>query len=164
MKIYTKGGDTGETSLFGGKRISKSNIRIDAYGTVDELNAHIALVSDFNESKPHLDFFLDVQDKLFTIGAILAADPNKPLLKKPDLESQHIHVIENKIDELEQVLTPLQYFVLPGGHSYISQAHIARTVCRRAERAVVLLHEHEVVDTLVIQYLNRLSDFLFVYS
>ncbi len=164
MKIYTKGGDTGETSLFGGKRVSKANIRIDAYGTVDELNAYIGLVSDFELSSFHLDFFLNIQDKLFTIGALLAADPDKTQLKKPDLLQEHIAVIEDKIDALEKELSPLQHFVLPGGHPSISQTHIARTVCRRAERLVVTLNTEVEIDPLVIQYLNRLSDFLFVYS
>lgn len=164
MKIYTKGGDKGETSLFGGKRVSKANIRIDAYGTVDELNAYIGLVSDFEQSAAQLDFFITIQDKLFTIGAILAADPDKKQLKKPDLLQEHIVYIEDKIDELEKGLSPLQYFVLPGGHQTISHTHIARTVCRRAERLVVTLNEAVEIDPLVIQYLNRLSDFLFVYS
>lgn len=164
MKIYTKGGDKGETSLYGGKRVSKANSRIDAYGTVDELNAYIGLVSDFEHSHAHLDFFLTVQDKLFTIGALLAADPDKKQLKKPDLLQEHIEFIENKIDELESDLSPLQYFILPGGHVTISQTHITRTVCRRAERLAVLLNEESAIDPLIIQYLNRLSDFLFVYS
>lgn len=164
MKIYTKSGDKGETSLYGGKRVSKANSRIDAYGTVDELNAYIGLVSDFEQSISHLNFFISIQDKLFTIGALLAADPDKKQLKKPDLLQEHIDLIEHKIDELEEGLSPLQYFVLPGGHQTISQTHIARTVCRRAERLVVMLNEESTVDPLVIQYLNRLSDFLFVYS
>lgn len=164
MKIYTKGGDKGTTALFGGARVSKSELRIEAYGTVDELNSYIGLVSDFKESKPHLPFFLEVQENLFILGAILAADPSKPQLKKPDLTADHITTIEVLIDKLEEQLEPLKYFILPGGHKKISHTHIARTVCRRAERATVRLNEVEAIEPLTIQYLNRLSDFLFVYA
>lgn len=164
MKIYTKGGDKGTTALFGGARVSKSELRIEAYGTVDELNSYIGLVSDFTESQIHLSFFLEVQENLFTLGAILAADPSKPQLKKPDLTEKHITTIEELIDSLEENLEPLKYFILPGGHEKISQTHIARTVCRRAERATVRLNEIEAIEPLTIQYLNRLSDFLFVYA
>lgn len=164
MKIYTKGGDKGSTALFGGARVSKSEKRIEAYGTVDELNSYIGLISDFEESRPHLDFFIHIQETLFTLGAILAADPSKPKLKKPDLTDQHIKALEEFIDELEKGLAPLQYFILPGGHEHISQTHIARTVCRRAERATVRLNEEELVEPVTIQYLNRLSDLLFVYA
>ena len=164
MKIYTKGGDKGTTALFGGTRVSKSETRIEAYGTVDELNSYIGLISDFNESKPHIKFFISVQETLFTLGAILAADPSKPKLKKPDLTEQHIKEIEDLIDDLEMKLEPLKTFILPGGHEHISQTHIARTVCRRAERATVRLNNEQPIDPLTIQYLNRLSDLLFVYA
>lgn len=164
MKIYTKGGDKGTTALFGGARVLKSETRIEAYGTVDELNSYIGLISDFDESKPHLNFFINIQETLFILGAILAAEPSKPKLKKPDLTDQHIKDLEDFIDSLEKNLEPLKYFILPGGHEHISHTHIARTVCRRAERATVRLNELDKVEPLTIQYLNRLSDLLFVYA
>lgn len=164
MKIYTKGGDLGETSLFGGKRVSKAELRIDAYGTIDELNSYIGLVSDFEESIAHLDFFLEVQENLFILGSILAASPDKPTLNIPEIKEENIVKVEKQIDLLEEDLPQLQYFILPGGHTKVSQTHIARTICRRAERVTVALNSSESINPLVIQYLNRLSDYLFVYA
>lgn len=165
MKVYTKTGDAGETALFGGKRVSKSSIRIEAYGTVDELNSYIGMVRDQPGSEEQADLLIEVQDRLFTIGALLAADPDKPQLKKPDLYESDIERLEKAIDALDEQLPPLTSFVLPGGHVAVSFCHITRTVCRRAERGVVNMQEAgEEVMPLVLRYLNRLSDYLFVLS
>lgn len=163
MKIYTKTGDKGETSLFGGKRISKANIRIEAYGTVDELNAYIGLLRDQEVNISRKDLLKEVQDILFTMGASLAADPEKPGLKKPGLTEKDIQHLEKEIDVMEAELPELKAFILPGGHTAVSFCHIARTVCRRTERAVILLNQEDAnVEELIIKYLNRLSDYLFV--
>lgn len=164
MKIYTKTGDLGETSLFGGKRVKKNNPRVDAYGTVDELNSYIGLIGDFEVNKPYYEFIKEIQDRLFTIGSYLAADPDKPALKKPDLHEEDIILLEKKIDLFNDEVPPLTKFVLPGGHQEVSMTHIARTVCRRAERVIVDLSEEIETDPLIIKYLNRLSDLLFVLS
>ncbi|MCS6833625.1 MAG: cob(I)yrinic acid a,c-diamide adenosyltransferase, partial [Flammeovirgaceae bacterium] len=164
MKIYTKTGDRGETSLFGGRRVRKSHPRIEAYGTIDELNAYIGLVGDQPVNSMRKSFLKEIQDRLFTIGATLAADPEKNTLNVPDLYQEDILALEKAIDEMEEQLPPLRNFILPGGHLAVSFAHVARTVCRRAERNCVYLAEHEPVADLVIQYLNRLSDYLFVLA
>lgn len=164
MRIYTKTGDTGETSLFGGKRVSKNDLRIESYGTVDELNSYIGLVIDLTKNKKMRVFLKSVQDRLFTIGAALAADPRKPKLKKPDLLETDVVALEHEIDRMNEQLSPLQFFILPGGHATVSHCHIARCVCRRAERLVVALSKKEKTDTRIIRYLNRLSDFLFVLA
>lgn len=165
MKIYNKTGDKGETSLFGGKRISKANLRIDTYGTIDELNAHIGLVRDVVETKREQEILDIVQNKLFVIGSILASDPAKPVSKMiPTFKAVDIELLEKEMDFMNEELEPLQYFILPGGHKNISYCHVARCVCRRAERITVALSEVEKVDELLIQYLNRLSDYLFVLS
>ncbi|GIV34378.1 MAG: cobalamin adenosyltransferase [Chitinophagales bacterium] len=164
MKIYTKTGDEGLTSLFGGKRVSKSDLRIESYGTVDELNSWIGLLMDHLE-KGHTHKLLNqIQERLFTIGAMLAADPAKPALKKPDLHEEDVVLLEQEMDRMNESLKPLQYFVLPGGHPLVSWCHVARCVCRRAERRVVALHDREPLYLPVIQYLNRLSDYLFVLA
>lgn len=166
FKIYTKVGDKGNTSLIGGTKVLKSNIRINSYGTVDELNAHIGLIID-SINNAHCIFILkEIQDRLFTIGSSLACDPNKDIaLKIPDLKEMDITILENEIDNMETELPPLKYFILPGGHPTISFIHIARCVCRRAERNCVALTENkEFVEPIVLQYLNRLSDYLFVLS
>lgn len=164
MKIYTKTGDLGETALFGGKRVSKADARLNAYGTVDELNSYIGLLGDFDSNSSQNDLLKEIQDRLFTLGSYLAADPEKTKLKKPDLLPSDIERLETAIDGMNEKLPELRQFILPGGHLEVSHAHIARTVCRRAERIVVELHTQEEVDPLVIQYLNRLSDFIFVLS
>ncbi|AZQ64227.1 cob(I)yrinic acid a,c-diamide adenosyltransferase [Flammeovirga pectinis] len=165
MKVYTKTGDKGETSLFGGKRVSKTHNRIEAYGTIDELNSYIGLVRDQSVNNKRSDILKEIQDRLFTIGAELAADPDKPHLKKPDITEQDIELLEQAIDQMDRELSPLKYFILPGGHTAVSFAHLARTVCRRAERlAIGLVDEGENIDFIVIRYLNRLSDYLFVIS
>ncbi len=161
FKIYTKTGDTGETALFGGRRLPKSHLRIEAYGTVDELNSFIGLLRDVIGNDGYRQILKNIQDRLFTLGANLATDPSKNI-DPPDITSQDIKLLENQIDEMETVLPPLKNFILPGGHTTVSFCHIARTVCRRAERLVVALNLTEPVDPLVLRYLNRLSDYLFV--
>jgi cob(I)alamin adenosyltransferase len=162
MKIYTKTGDTGQTSLLGGRRVSKADLRIDAYGTVDELNSFIGLLKDQEINKKREELLKEVQDRLFTIGATLATEPGKENVKKPDLNEKDLNLLEKEIDEMESQLPPLKHFILPGGHQIVSFCHIARTVCRRTERCVIDLMEKEHVDEIIVKYLNRLSDYLFV--
>jgi cob(I)alamin adenosyltransferase len=165
MKVYTKTGDSGQTSLFGGARTSKADIRIEAYGTVDELNSYIGLLRDQPGNESRKDVFKEIQDRLFTVGAELAADPSKPKLKKPDLYDSDIEYLEKEMDKMDESLPPMKFFVLPGGHQSVSFCHIARTVCRRAERnCVFMMNEGQRVDELVLKYINRLSDYLFVLS
>ena len=164
MKIYTKTGDHGETSLFGVKRVKKNNVRITAYGTTDELMAYIGLLRDQEIQSNYQKILLEIQDRLFTIGANLAADPGKPQLKKPLILKQDIEILESEIDEMEKHLQPMKNFILPGGHTIVSFCHVARCVCRRAERLVVELIEDSPNLELELIYLNRLSDFLFVLS
>ena len=161
FKIYTKTGDSGETGLFGGARVPKNHIRVEAYGTVDELNAYIGLLRDLVETPQYKTVLKAIQDRLFTIGASLASDPSKPMMT-PDLLPEDIELIENQIDTMEADLPTLKNFILPGGHQTVSFCNIARTVCRRAERLVVALDLVEKIDPLSIKYLNRLSDYLFV--
>lgn len=165
MKIYTKTGDKGQTSLIGGTRVPKSDVRIEAYGTVDELNSYIGLVRDQAVNLPRRDLLKEVQDRLFTVGASLATDPAKAGKKPiPDLLETDIALLESEMDKMDAELPELRHFVLPGGHQSVSYCHLARTVCRRAERAVIRLEDSEPVDDLVVKYLNRLSDYLFVLS
>lgn len=164
MKIYTKSGDLGQTSLYGGKRVSKSDIRIESYGTVDELNSYIGLLGDLDVNNQRKPVLKEIQDRLFTIGAVLAADADKPQLKKPDLLESDVELLEKEIDKMQEQLPELKFFILPGGHQHVSFCHLSRTVCRRAERLIVLLAETEPVETIIIMYLNRLSDYLFVLS
>lgn len=164
MKIYTKTGDNGTTALFGGKRVSKADMRINAYGTVDELNAYIGLVRDQEINQIRKSTLVEIQDRLFTVGSMLAAAPGNPNIKIPQLLDDDVVFLEKEIDAMDAALSPLKFFVLPGGHPAVSFCHVARTVCRRAERLVIGLHEHEAVDALIIRYLNRLSDYLFVLA
>lgn len=169
MKIYTKTGDVGETSLFGGRRVLKSELRIDAYGTVDELNSWIGLLRDVQTNAVSKDLLKEIQDRLFTLGATLAADPENTKLKHPDLHEADIELLEQAIDSMDTELEPLRNFVLPGGHVYVSYCHLARTVCRRAERlCVALLHAAQSAksadEAMAVKYLNRLSDYLFTLS
>jgi cob(I)alamin adenosyltransferase len=166
LKIYTKTGDLGKTSLIGGTKVSKSHLRIDTYGTVDELNSYIGLVGDHLTDEPTKLILKEIQDRLFTIGSSLACDPDKePLMKIPDLRESDINLLERQIDGMNDVLPPMKFFVLPGGHPAVSTAHVARCVCRRSERLCVALQEQGLfVEPLVIKYLNRLSDYLFVLS
>ncbi|HEY8400518.1 MAG TPA: cob(I)yrinic acid a,c-diamide adenosyltransferase [Cytophagaceae bacterium] len=164
MKIYTKTGDKGETGLFGGKRVKKSSERINAYGTIDELNSFIGLVRDLTDNNTRKEELKQIQNELFVAGAFLASDPEKPNAFATDLSLESIVALEKSIDAMESVLTPLKNFILPGGHPAVSYCHIARTVCRRAERAVVSLRENEFAGENIIPYLNRLSDYLFVLA
>jgi cob(I)alamin adenosyltransferase len=184
MRIYTKTGDKGSTSLIGGTKVPKSHLRIESYGTVDELNSFIGLLNDqlaladaaqtstqhpgsasspFTEIHP---FLREIQDRLFTIGSSLACDPEKePKLKIPDLKEEDLTALEKTIDQMDTILPPMKSFLLPGGHIAVSTAHVARCVCRRAERSCVRLQEESLyVEPIVIRYLNRLSDYLFMLS
>jgi cob(I)alamin adenosyltransferase len=165
-KIYTKTGDKGKTSLIGGTKVLKSHIRIDSYGTVDELNSFIGLVNDQVDDQPTKKVLKEIQDRLFTIGSSLACDPDKePLMKIPDLKEEDVTFLEKEMDAMNEVLPAMKNFILPGGHVAVSAAHVARCVCRRAERICVNMVEQEIfVDALVIKYLNRLSDYLFVLA
>ncbi|MEQ9426226.1 MAG: cob(I)yrinic acid a,c-diamide adenosyltransferase [Cyclobacteriaceae bacterium] len=164
MKIYTKTGDKGTTALLGGTRVNKSNIRIEAYGTVDELNSYIGLLRDQEVNKPRAAFLIQIQERLFTLGSSLAADPSKKNIIKPDLSEAAIVLLEKEMDRMDSQLPELKNFILPGGHQSVSVCHITRCVCRRAERLVVELAENQKVEELVIKYLNRLSDYLFTLS
>lgn len=169
MKIYTKTGDDGTTSLIGGSRVSKFHPRIEAYGTVDELNSFIGLVRDTCENKHTIDSLIEIQHKLFTIGSILAVEPDKnkhtyKYTQAGEINTQDIYFMETEIDNMNAILPELKNFILPGGNPIVSYCHIARTICRRAERNVIsLAHDHDV-DQTIIQYLNRLSDYLFVLA
>ena len=163
FRIYTKTGDHGETALFGGRRVPKNHWRVEAYGTVDELNSFIGLLCDALENKPLQDMLQEIQHRLFSIGAHLASDPEQPL-PSPDLRPGDIHLLESAMDRMDEQLPPLRNFILPGGHPTVSLCHVCRTVCRRAERLAVGLQQHEPVDEQVLQYLNRLSDYFFMLS
>lgn len=164
MKIYTRTGDKGTTSLIGGTKVPKSHLRIEAYGTVDELNSHIGLCLDMLTDEASRRLLREVQDRLFTIGSALACDPVKePRMRIPDLKEEDITLLEKEIDRMNEALPEMKHFILPGGHLTVSQLHVARCVCRRAERCIVRLEmEDQEVDNIIIRYLNRLSDYLFV--
>jgi cob(I)alamin adenosyltransferase len=166
IKIYTKTGDRGKTSLIGGTKVPKSHIRIESYGTIDELNSFIGLLNDHFKDERSNQSLKEIQDRLFTIGSSLACDPDKePLMKIPDLKEEDIVFLEKEIDAMNELLPAMKNFILPGGHPAISTAHIARCVCRRAERICVNMQEQDIfVDAVVIKYLNRLSDYLFVLA
>ncbi len=164
MKIYTKTGDKGTTSLIGGTKVPKSHLRIEAYGTVDELNSYIGLCKDLLTDTQGQKILLEVQDRLFTIGSSLACDPIKePKMRIPDLTETDVELLEKEMDRMNETIPPMKNFILPGGHITLSQLHIARCVCRRAERCCVRLEtESQEVEEIIIKYLNRLSDYLFV--
>jgi cob(I)alamin adenosyltransferase len=171
MKVYTKTGDTGTTALLGGIRVPKHHIRIESYGTIDELNSHIGLVRDQEIDPKYKKVLIEIQDRLFTIGAILATPPEKETLKSGAkrlninrVSDEDIKYLENEIDIMDESLPAMTHFVLPGGHTSVSYCHIARCVCRRAERLAVHLNEIEPVDEQIFKYLNRLSDYLFVLA
>lgn len=171
MKIYTKTGDSGTTSLFGGTRVPKHHIRIESYGTVDELNSWLGLLRDHIEDKITNKRLIHIQEKLFTVGAILATEPQKAVLKSGKerlniarIDLEDVENLELAMDRMNEELPPMTHFILPGGHKVVSYCHIARTVCRRAERMTTLLHENAPVDALVLAFLNRLSDYLFVLA
>lgn len=164
MKIYTKTGDEGLTSLIGGTRVPKYDLRIESYGTVDELNSYIGMIRDHDIDASQKDILKEIQDRLFTIGAALASDPEKSKMKIPDLHLSDITFLENQIDEMNLVLPELKHFILPGGSPVVSFCHVSRCVCRRAERIIVHLKAESFVDEKVVVYLNRLSDYLFVLA
>ena len=164
MKIYTKTGDRGKTSLIGGKRVSKHHIRIEAYGTIDELMAYISLIRDQAVSDEIKVTLLEILDRLMTCASVLATDNEDVSVKLPEILSADIEFLEHEIDRYESELAPLQSFIIPGGHPVSSYCHIARTVCRRAERIIIRLSEELFVPDTVIKYINRLSDYLFVLS
>ncbi len=164
MKIYTKTGDKGLTSLFGGKRVPKHHLRIEAYGTVDELNSYIGLIRDQKVDSDTINVLIEIQDRLFTLGSMLATEPGNEKVKVPQLFEEDVILLENEIDKMNETLPEMRSFVLPGGHQTVSFCHVARCVCRRAERLTVHLAEVESVQDLVVKYLNRLSDYLFVLS
>lgn len=162
MKVYTKKGDKGTTQLIGGKRVPKHSLRIETYGTIDELNSYIGLIRDQEIDKVHKVQLIEVQDRLFTLGSLLASDPSKQTMKLPELKEEDIIDLEVWIDNMDEVLEPMRNFVLPGGHTTVSYTQIARCVCRRGERVITDLSEHEAVDSIILAYVNRLSDYLFV--
>jgi cob(I)alamin adenosyltransferase len=172
IRIYTKTGDKGETSLLGGTRLPKHHIRIEAYGNVDELNSFVGMIRDQlldetikKQTGTHIEnILIEIQDRLFTLGSHLAADPKKNKMKLPELKEEDITLLEKEIDSMEESLPPMKSFVLPGGHPAVSYCHISRCVCRRAERSVLKLAENESVEEIIYKYLNRLSDYLFVLS
>lgn len=166
QKIYTKTGDAGRTSLIGGTKVPKSHVRINAYGTTDELNAWIGMLGDHLADMHNRELLREIQDRLFTIGSALACDPHKEIsMKIPDLRESDILRLEKEMDAMNEKLLELKSFILPGGHIAVSTAHICRTVCRRAERIIVELDTLEPLgQPLIIKYLNRLSDYLFVLA
>jgi cob(I)alamin adenosyltransferase len=167
MKIYTKTGDNGSTSLFGGDRLYKNNPRVDAYGDLDELNSFIGLLADGifeDEDADTYSLLLSIQDQLFVIGSHLATVDEKYVAKLPSISEDDITLLESSIDLYNETLPAMTHFVLPGGDITASYCHVARTVCRRAERAIVGLSQTDTIDPIFIKYLNRLSDYLFVLS
>lgn len=166
FKIYTKTGDKGATSLIGGTKVPKSDIRIDTYGTVDELNSWIGNINDQLGDEEFSSELKEVQDRLFTIGSALATDGEKePKMRLPDLFESDVQFLEQRIDAMTAALPPMKSFILPGGHPIVSAIHIVRCVCRRAERLAVAMQQHELfIDEKIIQYLNRLSDYLFTLA
>jgi cob(I)alamin adenosyltransferase len=165
IKIYTKTGDKGTTSLIGGTKVLKSDLRIEAYGTIDELNSYVGLCRDLIADKTSKKTLQEIQDRLFTIGSSLACDPEKePKMKIPDLKENDIVFLEKEIDRMNESLPEMKNFILPGGHPTVSHVHVARCVCRRAERCCVRLQDNDEPALLIIKYLNRLSDHLFVLA
>ena len=164
MKIYTKTGDKGETSLYGGKRVSKLSVRIEAYGTIDELNSFIGLLKDQSIADDHKAFLFTIQNKLFTIGAIMATPSDSNKLKIERIAESDIEALEKEIDKMDSTLEQMTHFILPGGHKSVSYCHVCRSICRRAERRAYELTTEESLDDVVLKYLNRLSDYLFVLA
>ena len=164
MKVYTRKGDKGTTGLIGGTRVPKYSLRIESYGTVDELNSYVGLLRDKVLSDKYKAEMIFIQDRLFTLGSLLAEDPEKSKMKLPQINQSDIDALENSIDEMDAVLPPMKSFILPGGHETVSFCHIARCVCRRAERLVTELAQNAEINELIVAYLNRLSDYLFMYS
>lgn len=164
FKIYTKTGDKGETSLIGGVRVPKFHLRIESYGTVDELNSYLGLVKESISDNHVRSVLYEIQDRLFTVGSVLASDPEKSKMKVPDLHEEDVTLLEAEMDAMDANLPGLKNFVLPGGNIPASYCHVARCVCRRAERLVVHLQTESEVPEIITRYLNRLSDYLFMLS
>jgi len=164
MKIYTKKGDKGKTQLLGGSMVDKNHIKLECYGTIDELNAFIGNIYDQEIGTFHKNILFNIQNQLFNLGSIISFDGKKDSIKLPNVKSENIEMMEKAIDTMEESLPMLKNFILPSGHASASICHIARTVCRRAERNLVALGQQQEIDTLHIQYLNRLSDYLFVLA
>lgn len=165
MKIYTRKGDDGSTGLLGGARVPKHHARIESYGNVDELNSYLGLIRDLLAESTHAEVILNVQEKLFTMGSHLALDPEHiGKMALPELHDSDVADLEKAMDAMEETLPEMRHFVLPGGHPAVSHCHVARCICRRAERSVVFLAEQSAVPELILSYLNRLSDYLFVLS
>ena len=164
MKIYTKKGDSGTTGLLGGTRLPKHHLRIESYGTVDELNAFIGALRDHDLSEYQKELLLHIQEDLFTIGSHLAADPEKNKMTLPEVGEASILELEKEMDRIDEQLPEMKFFVLPGGHPAVSAAHICRTICRRAERLCAALNEEQALNSIILTYLNRLSDYFFVLS
>jgi cob(I)alamin adenosyltransferase len=166
IKIYTKTGDAGKTSLIGGTKVPKSHLRIESYGTIDELNSYIGLVNDYANDEHTKIVLKEIQDRLFTVGSSLATDPDKDsIMKLPDLKEEDILLLEKEIDTINSILPAMKNFILPGGHVAVSTTHIARCVCRRAERiCVAMQQENMFISPIVIKYINRLSDYLFMLA
>jgi len=164
-KLYTKTGDKGQTSLLGGKKVSKSDLRIDAYGNVDELNAFIGHLKDQEAVENRLKQQLYwIQEHLFSIGSILATEENFSGFELPKVAETEVKQLEVWIDKFDQEVPELKNFILPGGHPAVSLAHICRTVCRRTERSIIALSRSETVDEVILQFMNRLSDYLFIFA
>lgn len=164
MKIYTKTGDKGTTSLIGGTRVPKYDLRIECYGTVDELVAWIGLIRDQDIDKEIVQDLIEIQDRLFTIESLLACETDPSKLNLPQINENDVKFLEKKIDEMTEILPPLKSFLLSGGHTIVSYCHIARTICRRSERQIIRLSEEQIISQLALTYINRLSDYLFVLS
>lgn len=165
MKIYTKKGDTGTTSLLNNTIVPKDHVRVEAYGTVDELNAHLGMLRDMIDEEKIKASLYEIQKTLFVIQSRLAIDPEKPCsLFIPEFQAQSIQLLENEIDEMVEILGEFKAFLIPGGHPLLSQCHIARCICRRAERRIISLHRKQAVEDLILQFMNRLSDYLFILS
>lgn len=167
MKIYTKNGDRGKTSLIGGKKVSKHDLQVEAYGSIDELNSFIGLLKDYSKNDEVNQVLFKVQLKLFTIGSILAQEntsTNSVILEKLNISAKDTNFIESQIDKLEKKLPKLSKFIIPGGHKLVSYCHVSRSICRRAERKITKLSDSVKLDSNILPYINRLSDFLFVLS
>ena len=167
MKIYTKNGDKGKTSLIGGRKVSKHDLQVEAYGSIDELNSFMGLLKDYSKNDEINQVLFKVQLKLFTIGSILAQEntsPNSVILEKLNISAKDTNFIESQIDKLEKKLPKLSKFIIPGGHKLVSYCHVSRSICRRAERKITKLSDSVKLDSNILPYINRLSDFLFVLS
>ena len=164
MKIYTKKGDKGKTQLLGGSMVDKNHIKLECYGTIDELNSFIGNIYDQEINTAHKEILFKIQNQLFNLGSIISFDGGKDKIRLPNITTQNIKMLEKAIDKMEEGLPMLRNFILPSGHPTASKCHIARTVCRRAERNLVALSQEEEINTLHIQYINRLSDYLFVLA